>query len=442
VVNPLPEPVLEVHVGSQACDLPASCVVKIDRMPQLAPAPGLPAVILGVASIDGQVMPVVDLGRLLGLAPHAPSNSRPMNTCEFRSRHTEQSQIVVVSHRKGILALTVDQAWRVCTDHQGGGGKQRIDVADLVARLAQHQHSLSRPSRAPPMAFGAALAPRIAMRVQSARGAESPALAVATGGKLHYLSLANVVAVLDAPPIVAVPDPNPALVGIVFQVGRAIPVVRLDQLLGVRQATSVASEAVVVLKTGNGTCAVAVNKVIGLASGIDPERRLDPAMLLRTFVEGDASVGHPHAPRLQAHQDPQYLLLEIADQLCALKLNEVARVQDRCTIVPIPSHWANAFGLANVEGSLLPVLNAAAILGLGSGDPEPGGYVVVTDANVGKFVIPVRRLMRIVALADAQLRAVGEDTLLSGVGAFGGRTVWALSAALLAGRAGWRRNAA
>jgi purine-binding chemotaxis protein CheW len=396
-------------------------------MPSLAPAPGLPAFVIGIASIGGQVMPVIDLGRLLGLAP---------------SVLTDACKIVVVMHEKKPFALMVEQVLRVSANRDKSDAEQderRIDIADLLAGLARvHPFTEERSHAAP----GELQIPVASSSIKAVGQVEAAALAVETDCDVHYISLDKVVTVSDMLPIAAVPDPDPTVIGAALHAGRAIPVLRLDLLLGQRPMPIVAPGALVVLTSDGRPCAIAVKRIIGFAFGIDPGRQLDLTQLLDPFVARDKKVAQiPHARR-ENREEAQFLLMEIAGQFCALRLNEVVRVQSECALVPVPTDWANASGLTNVDGSALPLLDAAAMLGLDHGNERSGGYVVLADQNVGSFVIPVQRLIRIVTLAAATLRRVGEETALSAIGTFDGRTVWVLSAALLAKRAGWRRDVA
>jgi chemotaxis signal transduction protein len=418
---------VEIRIGSEIYILPAHCVARVDRMPSLAPAPGLPAFVIGIASIGGQVMPVIDLGRLLGLAP---------------SVLTDACKIVVAMHEKKSFALMVEQVLRVSANRDKSDGKRdecRIDIADLLARPAQIHPSTEDRSHAVPGAFRI---PVSSSSIKAVGQLEAAALAVETDCEVHYISLDKVVTVSDTLPIAAVPDPNPTVIGAALHAGRAIPVLRLDLLLGQRPMPHVAPGALVVLTSGGRPCAIAVKRIIGFAFGIDAGRELDLTRLLDPFVARDKKVAQIPQARRENREETQFLLMEIAGQFCALRLNEVVRVQSECALVPVPTDWANASGLTNVDGSALPLLDAAAMLGLDHGNERSGGYVVVDDQNAGSFVIPVQRLIRIVTLAATTLRRVGEDTALSAIGTFDGRTVWVLSAALLAKRAGWRRDVA
>lgn len=60
-------PVLIVREGSRHCALPVSAVIETMRPLPVEPVGELPAFILGLSVIRGAPVPVLDLGRLLGL---------------------------------------------------------------------------------------------------------------------------------------------------------------------------------------------------------------------------------------------------------------------------------------------------------------------------------------------------------------------------------------
>jgi purine-binding chemotaxis protein CheW len=270
---------VEIRIGSEIYILPAHCVARVDRMPSLAPAPGLPAFVIGIASIGGQVMPVIDLGRLLGLAP---------------SVLTDACKIVVVRHEKKSFALMVEQVLRVSANRDKSDAKRdecRIDIANLLAGPAQiHLSTEEDRSHAVPGAFRI---PVSSSSIKAVGQVEAAALAVETDCEVHYISLDKVVTVSDTLPIAAVPDPNPTVIGAALHAGRAIPVLRLDLLLGQRPMPIAAPGALVVLTSGGRPCAIAVRRINGFAFGIDPGRRIDLTQLLDPFVARDRNRPDP-----------------------------------------------------------------------------------------------------------------------------------------------------
>jgi purine-binding chemotaxis protein CheW len=60
---------VRVRVADEAYALPVGDVLEIADYGEVAPLPGAPAAIVGVRNLRGQVLPVVDLAKVLGLAP-------------------------------------------------------------------------------------------------------------------------------------------------------------------------------------------------------------------------------------------------------------------------------------------------------------------------------------------------------------------------------------
>ena len=58
---------LLVRVGDEQYALPIGDVVEVARLSELTPVPGAPSAVLGVHNLRGQVVPVVDLGAIVGM---------------------------------------------------------------------------------------------------------------------------------------------------------------------------------------------------------------------------------------------------------------------------------------------------------------------------------------------------------------------------------------
>jgi chemotaxis signal transduction protein len=60
---------VRVRVAGEDYALPVEDVLEVAEYGEVAPVPGAPASILGVRNLRGQVLPVLDLARILGLPP-------------------------------------------------------------------------------------------------------------------------------------------------------------------------------------------------------------------------------------------------------------------------------------------------------------------------------------------------------------------------------------
>lgn len=82
---------LLVRVGDERYALRAHDVIEVGRVGELTPVPGSPRAVMGVQSLRGLVLPVIDLGAVLGLSPS-----------------DERSGVVVVEDSRGPVGLAVD----------------------------------------------------------------------------------------------------------------------------------------------------------------------------------------------------------------------------------------------------------------------------------------------------------------------------------------------
>jgi purine-binding chemotaxis protein CheW len=60
---------VRVTVGGESYALPVAGVREVADLEEVAPVPGSPREILGLSNVHGQVVPIVDLGEVLGTSP-------------------------------------------------------------------------------------------------------------------------------------------------------------------------------------------------------------------------------------------------------------------------------------------------------------------------------------------------------------------------------------
>jgi chemotaxis signal transduction protein len=424
------------RVAGERFALPAGAVARVAPMPRLSPLPGARSPFLGVTSLSDAVVPVIDLSPVLGLARSDRGGG----------------EAVVVRHGKHTYALAVDQVLRVATTRNGDDTPRRpLDLGEVIARLP-----LARAAAAASAPVDRPVAPTSRMQAGMARRqwAEQAALAVETGTGSHHLPLDHVIRLADDLAVAAVPDPDPVFAGTAFHHGRAIAVLRLDRLLG-EPVAAAGPQAFAIVAHRGAAVALAVRRIGGAVSGVERDRLLPIAALLDPIVPPQTDwIARPAGERSGAQRHPRYLIVEIGTHAFAFPLRDVNRVQDECRIVPVAAGRFHVHGLTTVGGRVVPVLDAAAVLGLdrheaaqGAAAQEEaaqgyaGGYVVANPA-AGDFVVAVERQMRLASIPDASLRHVGKDSPVVAFATVEGRTIRVLSAPLLARRAGWRRDAA
>lgn len=89
-----PRPVLVFLLAGERYAFPLNVVREVCRIRAITPLPGLPAAVLGATGLRGEVLPVLDLRRILRL-PEEPIGP--------------ESRLLVVRHETTTAALLVDQ---------------------------------------------------------------------------------------------------------------------------------------------------------------------------------------------------------------------------------------------------------------------------------------------------------------------------------------------
>jgi len=118
-----------VRVGNEQFGLPTGALREIVAIPPIAPLPGLPAYLLGIAQIRGTILSVLDLAKYLNV-----------------DKCGEWSELVVIEDTQGALGVLVEQVIgfrTVYTDQLaesfsslGGGGRpDQAMTTDVVAVL-------------------------------------------------------------------------------------------------------------------------------------------------------------------------------------------------------------------------------------------------------------------------------------------------------------------
>jgi purine-binding chemotaxis protein CheW len=62
-------PHVRLRVGEETYALPVGDVLEVTEVGEVAPIPGAPSAILGITNLHGEVVPVLDLARALGIEP-------------------------------------------------------------------------------------------------------------------------------------------------------------------------------------------------------------------------------------------------------------------------------------------------------------------------------------------------------------------------------------
>jgi chemotaxis signal transduction protein len=127
------------RVADQLYFLPATIASKVLPMPGVAHVPGAPAELVGVALVEGEMVPVVAIGDLDARgsrrppAPDRPrADNRPMLVCSY------------LGERVGLVGLEIVATGRFEspdpeTIEHGGVRAALFDVGAVVSRLREHR---------------------------------------------------------------------------------------------------------------------------------------------------------------------------------------------------------------------------------------------------------------------------------------------------------------
>jgi len=103
----------------------------------------------------------------------------------------------------------------------------------------------------------------------------------------------------------------------------------------------------------------------------------------------------------------QWTVLEIGGQLFALEIERMEEIVDHLDITPAPGTPSFLLGLANLRGSILPVLDTHDRLGGGGGNKAPREYVLVRSGS-RSMGIAVDRVLGILGAGESHVQPLSE----------------------------------
>ena len=119
------------RVGERLHFLPAAIATKVLPMPRVARVPGAPAALVGVALVDGEMVPVVAIGDLDARGSRRPpsaerprADNRPMLVCTY------------LGERVGLVGLQIVATGNVAPSD---GDAEVFDVGAVFSGLREHR---------------------------------------------------------------------------------------------------------------------------------------------------------------------------------------------------------------------------------------------------------------------------------------------------------------
>ena len=447
------------RVGEEALAFQLDRVSEIIRIPQLAHMPLAPRSLLGLANMRGVVLPVVSLGRLLGLP---------------ESVFDDQARIIViggatpvgfaVDRVERLLAipatqLSIDPAGAGRLDPglldgvvQGGEGADTIKTIN-PERVLQGQFDRIGIASSPVAATAIAAADASAKAAEPQR--QTALVSFELGTQEYALPLERVREIVPMPEYVSeIAGSETAVLGVVTSRNRLLPLVSLRALLGLREPDDRATGKVIVVSMGNGSVGIVADRTREILR-IDPAL-IDPAPALLTRGAGEAEIESicriDSGKRLVAvlspdrlfrsdlvskvlseagndndgtavvesdMNDEQFIVFKLGAQEYGLPISavaEIARVPDQITRMPKAPAFID--GIVNLRGTVLPIVDLRRRFGLVSSETTSGRRILVLAAGgvpTGFIVDSVLEVLKVTVdaiqaapeLSREQMRLIG-----------------------------------
>ncbi|HTE80783.1 MAG TPA: chemotaxis protein CheW [Reyranella sp.] len=414
------------ELEGQAFALPAGHVERVLSAGQVTALPFAPSGIEGVASVSGDVVPVLALAGLL--FPERPAPAQP----------GEQFMVVMVAGQR--FALRIDRVLFVATALSQAEGEtqwqgQAVTCLDPQA-LGLAGLAPSRPLSGVP---GAIANSRDNPSEVGATRAATTILAVEAAGRTYGLPSQSVLELLDQAAVTPLPLVPPALRGIAVLRGQPLLAFSLDRLLG--GAGEAAPGGHVVLSVGRSRLVLLVDAIRGLQRLSEDPSLADPTMLdPATLIPADLLAlaaqlpGTADAAPARDTSRQRFLCVSLGSRTYALALAAVERVLPPRQSVILPAGApAGVDGAIEYGGRIVPVTEGWRWLSLGE-TGTTGAHIVLRQDGEQR-VLAVNGVQRIVTIArDDILPTAGHDPRIAALGTANGRSVEILSTAALMSR--------
>jgi len=407
--------------------------LSVERVVPATPVTALPfapAGVEGVASISGDIIPVLALPVLLGA-------DQPQ-----LARAGAQFLVIRVSGRR--FALRADRVLFVANPLPGEGmadwrgrpvtcfAVEDLDLANLKPFL-------------PPAGTPGLVADSRATVVNDAAARSETVLVVDAAGGFYGLPASSIVELLEDATITRLPLAPPFLTGVAILRRQPVLAFSLARLLGGEPTAAPGGH--VVMAIGRSRFVLAVDAIGGLQrmsataaeqspAGAHPIR-LDPAALIAPqWLALAAEMSGTVAPSAVAATDRQrFLCVSLGDRSCAVPLAAVERILPPRAPIRLPAGAPPGIdGAIEFGGRIIPVTEGWRWLSVREGGAVAALIVLQQDGE--RRVLAVNALQRIVTIAQDDILPTGDhDPRIAGLGKAGGRSLEILSTSALMARA-------
>jgi len=247
-----------------------------------------------------------------------------------------------------------------------------------------------------------------------AQDEEEVLLFEASGDRLALLAT-EVTEIIRPPAMTRVPHSPPHLLGVANLRGKVIPILSLGGMLGGNAVASSPSTRVIVIN-GQRPLGILVDRVMTLARASDAKRIDLETLVSDNFRKQSRSAQRARteviqetvAPKEEVAEKLVFLAFEIGGQEYALPLHEVVGIAAvPGTIAGLPRSEAAMVGVAEVGGSLIPIVSARVLLGLADEESlAEAGRIVIMRLGRGQVGVVVDGMKEIIRVAPDALDPV------------------------------------
>ena len=433
--SPAPEPVRLAWTGfeldGEAFAFAYASVERVLPATAVTSLPFAPAGVEGVASIAGDIMPVLALFTLL--SPDRPPPAQPGT--QFLILRVAGRRYVLRADRMLFVAAVLPLA-------EGEPSSPIEGLADWRGRsvkcLAVERLGLEalKPFLPPSGAPGLVADGRPTV-VEAAGAQTEMMLTVEAGGASYGLRATSVAELLEDAVVTPLPLVPPILAGVAILRGRPVLTFSLPRLLGLDATAPPRGYVVVVI--GSSRFALAVDTIGRLQRSAGAESDpipLDLATLLPPgWLDLAAEMSSaPAAAPVAATGRQRFLCVSLGDRSCALALAVVERILPPRPPIRLPSGApAGVDGAIEFGGRILPVTQGWRWLSQPNGGVAAAHIVLQQDGE--RRILAVDAVQRIVTIPQYDILPTGgHDPRIAGLGQAGGRSLEILSTAALMAR--------
>ncbi|MDF1821146.1 MAG: chemotaxis protein CheW [Alcanivoracaceae bacterium] len=415
-----------VSVSGRQYGLPSANVIQSLRAPKIQAVPFVPAHVAGIAQVDGEILPCLDLARLFGA----------------KVDDTVAGEALVIEHQDRRTVLLVDSAQRqVQLDDDDDDAIAALDgeQEEGQAVIGELRHGSSTVLLLDPASlshFSAQRAPSqgrpglVASQLETATDADPTEnldtlfLYVSINDQAYALRVTDVQEIVEIDAVAALPGAPPGLSGIALVRDNSHLVVDAGECLGLGHT---GTQQAVIIPVSQGELLLAISGIDAVRAVArhqvrpvgDTGARLDavielPGEAVRAVINPQALVDAIHGvrqfvPAARRTEDStreqeailRFLVVMWGNERFALPLEKVQRLDPPATVRRVDSELFE--GVINTGGDVVPVLHPQQFYGMAHQASELEGFMIIARDKV-TYAVPLEHAEQIIDVPASALQ--------------------------------------